>query len=224
MGISNYEFQISTDVNFSTIYDASTPTTSYYQPSVSYPSGVYYWRVRAKNNANNYGPWTVDYQLIIDTIVPTIVNTEISLPLSWANSVKPAGYDIDFYEVGSKISDIQYKVHTLPSEGGSVLVNWETIRSTQNWTQPAFTPPLNLTSYTTNFAVNFNLLQNGTNYVSIRVIDLAGNTSTWIDAFRILKDVIPPTINNLQTGDYTWRNSSGTTYSVFFNDTGENQI
>jgi hypothetical protein len=68
--------------------------------------------------------------------------------------------------------------------------------------------------------VNPGLLQNGTNYISLRAVDLAGNTSAWIDAFTILRDVLPPAYVNLQSGDFTWRNASGTVYAVQFNDAG----
>ncbi|MDI6641180.1 MAG: hypothetical protein QME68_02595, partial [Elusimicrobiota bacterium] len=220
-GIINYEFIISTDVTFSVWADLSEPTTSCYLPLTTYSSELYYWRVRAKNTAGLYSNWSSTWSIIIDTITPRMLNNESGGDLTWRNIIKPGGYDIDFYDVGySLLNTIEYKVHTLPLEGGSVLINWEVIRATYPPYETLDITPINNINYNYNFGVNFNLLQNGTNYISIRVSDLAGNTSTWIDAFIILKDVALPTVNDLQDGDFTWRSSSGTTYNVQFNDTG----
>ncbi|MDI6757180.1 MAG: hypothetical protein QME32_04070, partial [Endomicrobiia bacterium] len=220
-GISNYEFEISTDINFGALSDNAFPTTSYYSPPAALDSALYHWRARARDNAGNYSLFTIHYSLIVDTAPPTIINNESASSATWLNAPKPVGHDVDFEDPGlAKINDIQYKVHPAANESGTALIAWETIKSTFSPYAASFSPPLGLLSYTTNFGVNFDLLADGTNFVSVRASDLAGNTSTWIDAFKILKDVIRPTINNQQSGDFAWRNSSGTTYGVQFNDTG----
>jgi len=81
-------------------------------------------------------------------------------------------------------------------------------------------PPLNVAEYTTDWQVNFSLLQNGgTNYVTVRCWNIAGSTSTVVDAFRIFKDVsIPLIIDNVSGDDTVWRSSNVAVYDVDFFD------
>jgi hypothetical protein len=68
-GIANYEVQISTDSIFRTVNYSSSPIVSIAQfPNLN--SQLYYWRVRSKDNANNYSDWFLTWSIIIDTIPP----------------------------------------------------------------------------------------------------------------------------------------------------------
>ena len=92
-----------------------------------------------------------------------------------------------------------------------------------NWDGACFDLPtvpfaLNIgaTYYQNLWGVNYGLLQNGTNYISVQVKDRAGNTTASTDAFYILKDAVGPLVTDNQTGDDTWRNSNTGTYDVDF--------
>jgi len=70
-GMSNYELQVSTDVNFNVINYSSSPIIS--QASLTTTSDKFYWRVRAKDNAGNYSNWTSTYSITVDTTPPVTV-------------------------------------------------------------------------------------------------------------------------------------------------------
>ncbi|MDI6641422.1 MAG: lamin tail domain-containing protein, partial [Elusimicrobiota bacterium] len=60
---------------------------------------------------------------------------------------------------------------------------------------------------------NWELLQTGTNYITVRAFDVAGNTTTTIDAFVILKDTIPPfAITSLQATPGAFRGAIDLTW------------
>ncbi len=220
-GLEYYVFNMSTSPYFTNLSASALPTTSYYTLPGSLTSGIYYWRVMAQDNAGWYSLWSSTYSVMVDTTAPAISNFEAGGDHTWRNAIEPGGYNVDFAKANlATLNNIEYSVYSQPAQGGTAVINWTTVTSTYSPYSPAFVPPLNQYFYTLNFGVNFNLLANGTNYISVMASDLAGNTSTWIDAFVILKDVTPPTLTNLVSGDYAWRNSSGTLYNVQLNDTG----
>ncbi len=222
----SYEIKVSTDISFAVAQFTENISTSAWSPQEPFLSGIYYWKVKARNLAGNYSLFSSTWDVTVDTITPSITNNISDGLTTWYKTNPENVVNIDFYETQSggyltsgRIDKIQYKVHTGPQEAGSIIVSYDIGIVTG--------PFYNQLSFTENWMIsndNWSLLQNGTNYVTIRVLDLAGNTSTWTDAFIIRKDIILPTINNQQTGDFIWRSSSGTTYAVYFNDTGGSKL
>lgn len=61
----SYEFQIASDVNFTTILLTSPVSGTSTQQSLA-NTGIYYWRVRAKDAAGNVGAYSSGYKLTIN--------------------------------------------------------------------------------------------------------------------------------------------------------------
>jgi len=65
-----YELQVDDNNDFSSpIVNQIELTSSNY--SVSLGNGVYYWRVRAKDNANNYSGWSNTWTITVNVTTPT---------------------------------------------------------------------------------------------------------------------------------------------------------
>ncbi len=70
-----YQLQVDNDLDFlSTIIDHETTDTDYSTSALT--DSVYYWRVRAKDAAENWGDWSDVWNFRIDTTTPTITNVE----------------------------------------------------------------------------------------------------------------------------------------------------
>jgi len=116
-------------------------------------------------------------------------------------------YNIDFADGGSGLAYARYEVWDGPGKtGGSVLPLTDI-------------PGVTGTSFAADWAVDFNLLSQGTNYVSVTAPTISGNQAVLEDVFYVLKDNSPPSITNNQTGDLTWRKTDpGAIYNVDFGD------
>ncbi|MEM2460983.1 MAG: hypothetical protein QXV20_06975, partial [Candidatus Hadarchaeales archaeon] len=187
-GVSSYILHISTDPYFTVL---SAEVTSYLS-TVNYElsTGLYYWRVCAKDRSNpaNFSLWSSTRCFRIDTIPPTI-NIGSSLiggDTTWRR-INDGIYDVDFYDDGDANLD-KFKIRASTHPGGNPPYIFD-------WTDSG----VNIygqSSYTTDWQLLENLWEllpsGGRNYISIRIYDLAGNVSTYIDAFFIKKDTIPP--------------------------------
>ncbi len=113
---------------------------------------------------------------------------------------------------GSLLSKFQIKATSGPNQTGTVLFDWTDLATS-----------INLSSYTTPWSLTgslWDLLSNGTNYISVRVYDNAGNYKTGLDVFYVKKDVLLPAIVDNQSGDDLWRNTNNGVYDVDFFDSG----
>ncbi|MDO8805342.1 MAG: hypothetical protein Q7R35_13035, partial [Elusimicrobiota bacterium] len=177
---------------------------------------TYYARARAVNDAAIYTAWTTlgststraNPQL--DFSSPTITDNQAG-DNTWRTSANGA-YDIDFADTGGAyLSQAEIKVTTGIAQTGTVILDWT----------PVITN-INSNSYTADFILGpstFSLLSPGTNYVSVRVFDGNGNSSTTVDAFYILKDTAMPVITDSQLGETDWRmDDAGAVYNVDFAD------
>ncbi|MDI6641429.1 MAG: hypothetical protein QME68_03850, partial [Elusimicrobiota bacterium] len=210
-GIAGYEFYLSTASDFSVFTSSKFITSQSF--SLSAAQGSYFWRVRSKDIASNYSIYSTAYKLLIDTTPPQVFDYQVGDDV-WQNTGGKL-YDVDFYDTGaaqSKLDTIQYAVSTAPSMGATPIILWTDI----------VTPPLNSESYTSDWSVSFSpLLEEVTNYVSVRATDLAGNTTIYYDVFYIKKDVTNPSIIDNQLGDDTWRKEEKPDgYDVDFQDVG----
>jgi len=166
---------------------------------------TYYFAVRTYDESGNYGSWstagvnTQNFVLPLDTVYPVITNNQLG-DNNWRNSNPGAVYNVDFFDTYSGLDKLRYQAFTQPNLGGAELITSTDIAS-------GVLP----SSYTANWGVNFALLQDGTNYITVTAYDLAGNASTYIDAFYVLKDTTPPPTpscvspsNNSTTADMTF--------------------
>ncbi|MEK7812156.1 MAG: hypothetical protein AAB296_00215, partial [Candidatus Desantisbacteria bacterium] len=95
-------------------------------------------------------------------------------------------YNVSFSDATSYLANIQYKITTASSQGGTIKKDWFDIASVSG------SP-----DYTTVWSVDFSACQeaasvNDKNYVSVKAIDRAGNTRTTEDVFYVKKDTQAP--------------------------------
>lgn len=106
-GLANYEIQVGTANPPTAPYSFSNaPTTNSTSTTLS-ADGTYYWRVRAKDTAGNYGSWSSVFSFTVDSTPPSAVTnlaagspTTSSLTLTWmapnANPGTATSYDIRY--------------------------------------------------------------------------------------------------------------------------------
>jgi len=144
---------------------------------------TYRFFVKAQDYAGNESSTVFSTELLVDTANPTIVNNQ-SGDDTWRNT-NSGTYDVDFADTGgSQLSYFQTRVTTATGGGGSLIQDWTTVVS-----------GINSNSYTANWALaasTFSAMQEGTNYVSVRVFDNATNSASANDVFYVKKDTISP--------------------------------
>jgi len=168
------------------------------------PNGTSYISVRVYDNSGLSADKVDAFYVLKDTSVPVIIDNQIGDD-TWRRFGGTL-YDIDFVDNGAGLSGARYEAWTGSGKTGIQKI------------PPTEISGVSGTSFTTNWSIDFTLLEQGTNYISIEVYDKLGSTATLIDAFYVKKDNVSPTISDNQIGDYTWRNSSGTLYDVDFQD------
>ncbi|MBN1385212.1 MAG: LamG domain-containing protein, partial [Elusimicrobia bacterium] len=203
-GIDSYIMEVSSFIDFSLVYYSSQPTGS--QLSASLSTGKYWWRLRAKDVCGNYGDYSSTGSFIVDLTTPSI-NVYQTGDDIWRTS-NNGTYNIDFSD-----DYLLDKFEIKASTGGADLTSWTLVESTQT------------KEYTEDWSLPesvWDALISGQdeNYISIRVSDLAGNTSTYADAFYVMKDTISPEVTDNQTGDDVWRKTGGASYNIDFTDSG----
>ncbi len=207
-GVKGYELYISTKEDFSVVVGSSYVVGL--SKAFLLDGGRYYWRVRAVDNADNFGSWSDVWSVLIDTVSPTIVDNQPGDDV-WRSS-NSGVYSVFFNDVGgSLLNKFQLKATSGPNQTGTVLFDWTDLATS-----------INLSSYTMPWSLTgslWDLLSNGTNYISVRVYDNAGNVSISTDVFYILKDTIPPNIVDNQSGIDEWyKLDPGSIFDVDFYD------
>jgi len=142
----------------------------------------------------------------VDRSSPTII-VNLTGDETWRGS-NNGTYDVDLLDIGGGgLDDLQVKASTVPAGAGSDLIGFQDAvvgigsdTYSADWSLPA--------------AVFDALLEEATNYISLRVTDGVGNAAVFTDVFYVKKDTTPPTVAVNQTGDDTVRASSGTAYDV----------
>jgi hypothetical protein len=109
-------------------------------------------------------------------------------------------YNVDFYDYDSLLSTAYYKVSAGTGESGEII----------SWT-PIFSG-LNNSAYLTDWDVDFNNLNQGINYVTVKVRDYAGLENKAQDLFYIKKDTTSPQVTDNQEGDDIWRKAVKNNY------------
>ena len=124
-----------------------------------------------------------DPAMDIDSPTVHVVMDEV---VSW-RSTNTFGCDVDFDDSGSSNSGLDR------FEVKSSTANWDTLAS---WT-PALSG-INQGVYTQDWTIPQGvweaMMEGASNYISLQVVDRVGNTTTYMDAFSVLKDTTPPVI------------------------------
>lgn len=168
------------------------------------PEGIYTFYVSAVDNSISQNISTpTSHTFMIDIASPTILNNQNGDNV-WRR-INDGIYDVDFEDNISYLNKFQIKITTGLYQTGAEIIPWTDIIT-----------DINSSSYTTNWQIPnsiFDLIPNGTSYVSIRAYDNAGNYSE-INAFYIKKDTTPPDIAVLI---YPENNSILNSNSINFN-------
>ncbi len=206
-GLAGYELQLSAASDFNPVtYSSFTANLSLVLNDVPY---LNYWRVRSRDNSNNYSAFTSYRSFYVDASSPVITNNQVS-PTEWYSADPGAVFNVDFADLISGLTTAQYRITSAAAGGGTVLKGWTDIYSN----------PAGAAAYTDNWAVNFAVLNQGLNYVSVRAFDKVALSETVTDAFVIRKDTDTPHFIDNQAGDNTWRGTAGTAYNIDFTDLG----
>src|SRR3989339_455045 len=198
--------QLITWTTIATNINAASYTTDWQVVYASLQQGTNYVSVRAYDNAGNTYSQNDVFYVKKDTSNPGMTNNQAG-DNTWRSAAGTA-YNVDFTDTTSLLNYAEYTVYSATGQTGSQLVTWTTIATN-----------INAVSYTTDWQVVYESLQQGTNYVSVRAYDNAGNTYSQNDVFYVKKDTSNPGVTNNQAGDNTWRSAAGTAYNVDFTDT-----
>jgi hypothetical protein len=130
--------------------------------------GTNYISIRTYDNVVNYTDDSDVFVIKKDTTAPEITNNQ-SGDNTWLKLNAGAIYDVEFDDNGSLIDTIEYSVWSEAFPDGDNLIPWTVISS----------GPLNSASFSELWGVSdssWTLLNEGQNYVSVRVWDIAGTT------------------------------------------------
>ncbi len=169
--------------------------------------GTSYVTVTAFDNLGNQTTFYDIFYIRKDTEAPSCQVIQSSYTAH--NQQDLNSINVQFFDKGgSGLNSIQYRICPSTGNGTAYILDWTNIQA----------PPVGTTSYVQPWTIPFYPLPNNTtSYVSIQASDLAGNTTLYVDAFRIYKVAIGPEIVDNQIGDNTWRNTlAGVTYNVNF--------
>ncbi|MHB9019984.1 MAG: fibronectin type III domain-containing protein, partial [Minisyncoccota bacterium] len=201
-GISGYELYISTDPAF--LVFTSSGFTAAPSLSRSLPQNYYYWRVRAKDNAQNYSAWASPWAVRVDTTSPP--TPALSTPLT------------DFATNYATVNFAWNAVND-NATGSSGIKEYELTITTNSGFSPVY--------YSTRTSTNpfpYILMEESTFYWRVRAADNAGNTSGWPASRYLEYDATPPVPqrNNLPDTQQTpprYRNADpGSFINIDFND------
>ena len=85
-----YELQISKSSVFSSYSDNDSLTISTFTGTSSLPDGTYYWRVRCKDNLDNWGSWSATWSFSISTQGPSAPSLYLPANDSFSNDKTPS--------------------------------------------------------------------------------------------------------------------------------------
>lgn len=175
-GANAYQYQYSTDVTFTTI-DYSSPGPGYpgtplavtsHKPTVNMTAGIpYYWHVRARDAAGNWGEWTFSRLITVQAAlpgVPVVTAPAIGLLTNnttpafiWNVTANAATYDIQIDNISTFISPEIF----------------------ENTAGTAFTPSIPLPA-------------DGIYYWRVRAVNATGGAGAWSAARAITLDTAAP--------------------------------
>lgn len=162
-----YELVIANNANFlSPVFRDTALTETTYPLSIDFDDGVYYWRVRAKDRAGNWGLWSPAWTFMVDTQGPVAPNL-----------IEP--------KQGSTLTDttVYFNWELITEAWAYELVVAD---------NPDFISPVFRDSSLTDNAYSFPLnVENGTYYWRVRGQDMAGNWGDWSEVWSFTMDIYP---------------------------------
>lgn len=189
------------------ITDLSSPPSPYYEIIISsdivagsYQSHIvtglpswttYYFAICTLDASLNSSSWSVSGVNTLNSARPPdkmnpIVTNNQPQDNTWRKTNPGTIYDVDFNDGYSGLDNIQYCAYSGTNLTGTQQISWTNIALA-----------IASSSYSTDWSVDFSLLAEATNYISVKAFDLAGNSTEYIDVFYILKDTTPPSISSL---------------------------
>jgi hypothetical protein len=124
------------------------------------------------------------FYVLRDTTPPSITNNAVS-PAGWLAADPGAVFDVDFADALAGLAAASYSAGSVPGLAGGDILGWTAV--------PGFAAG---PAHTALWGVDFAALRDGgTNYISVRAVDAAGNARIVADVFRILKNTVGPAVN-----------------------------
>lgn len=171
-GFENYIIQIARDDGFANVYHENSVEENVYLYTFT-EDNIFYWRVRAIDNAGNQSPWSEAWRIGIDTIAPpppVLVSPDNDESL---NTKTP------FFN-WNPVQDSSGVTYCLQIDNDNDFSSTEYESSGIVQSQHALQDPL----------------PEGAWYWRVQAVDLAGNLSSWSEMriFRVDLHVLPPTL------------------------------
>ena len=165
MDAQEYELVIADNQSFlSPVFRDTTLTDTAYPLTIGFDDGVYYWRVRAKDSAGNWGLWSPAWPFLVDTqgpVAPNLIDpkqgstlTDTTVYFSWEMVTDAWMYELVVADNADFISPV-FRDSSL--------------------TDTAYMLPLDVES--------------GTYYWRVRGQDIAGNWGDWSEVWSFTMDV-----------------------------------
>lgn len=171
---------------------SATSSSQSYTTSGALGDGNYTWKVRAKDNKGNWGPWSDTWAFTIDSTAPELPEHLYPLNNSFQNFN-------DFYFDWTDVADaVEYEFQSSqsPSTDSNGALNSGVWNNKVNGA-----PDRNFLASSTIHSYG----ANGTWYWQVRAIDSAGNKSAWTAPWKVTIDMVAPsapTITNPSNGQY----------------------
>lgn len=214
--VDHYEYSIGTTVGGTDIwpYTSTSLVTNFTRSGLTLVNGTtYYVTVKALNVLSVPIVTASSNGVTVNTALPQIADGQTGD--ATARRTAGTSYNVDFAKsvTGPNLDYAQYAVYSGPNKTGTTLKDWTDI----------FT--IDTASYTTDWAVDFASLQEGTNYVSVRAYGLDALSSELDDAFTVVKDTVAPSITSFaasatpSTAVLTWTTNEPATSQVEYGTT-----
>ncbi|MFH2201703.1 MAG: fibronectin type III domain-containing protein [Elusimicrobiota bacterium] len=144
--------------------------------------GLNYISARAFDQVGRSTVTTDVFIIRKDDTAPTFTNNESGGDLVWRSAARSYDYAVEFHDTGgSLLQTAQYAAYTGAGQTGANPIAWTDIAT-----------DIGAADRTASWPIAFNLLEPGTNYISVRVWDYAASTATLNDAFKVWKDTVTP--------------------------------
>ncbi|MBN1384572.1 MAG: VCBS repeat-containing protein, partial [Elusimicrobia bacterium] len=130
-GIQNYEIQVDNNSDFSSPEYSGTVSTSQVKSSVAIVTGnEYFWRVRAKDNSDNYSNWSTAWKLTKVNAVPSTPQL-ISPKNRYINTST-----ITFRLFASDLDNdsLKYKICLSNDDFATIIKTFDQTATEENWT------------------------------------------------------------------------------------------
>ncbi|MBI5244862.1 MAG: hypothetical protein HY922_14425, partial [Elusimicrobia bacterium] len=159
---------------------------------------VSYVSLRAWDGVGNYATRLDAFYVRKDTAPPVVADNQVGDDTLRTSS--GTRYDVDAFDTGGGLARVQYSASLLKDSANESVIGWTDIAL-----------PGGATYYVSDWEVGFaSLISNSTNYISVRAIDMAGSTTTAVDAFYVLKDTAGPRLAFSAPAPGGWRSELST--------------